>query len=273
VTATQYECLLVEAEDAVRIIRLNRPEKLNAINPTLKAELTGLLDELEADDEVRVVVLAGAGRAFSAGADLARVHSPDRVPSVTDAQQRLESGLRLAEQIWRFRKPIIAAVHGYCLGIACELAMVCDLTIAEEGCQLGEPEIRFSSASPILVMPWLVPMKVAKELLLSGGMIDAKRAYEIGMINEVAPEGELMEAALRRAKILAAISPLATRLTKEGINRSYEIMGIATAIAQHANLAAILDGTQTEEFQAFAAVAREEGVRAAIRWRDAQFQF
>lgn len=273
-TATQYEyeTLVVEAQDAIRIVRLNRPEKLNAINPTLKAELHALLDDLEADDDVRVVVLAGAGRAFSAGADLNRVYTPDRVPSVTDGQDRLVSGLRLAERIWRFPKVIIAAVHGYCLGIACELAMFCDLTIAEEGCQLGEPEIRFSSASPILIMPWLVPMKVARELLLSGGTIDAKRAYEIGMINEIAPAGELIESALRRAKILAAVSPLAVKLTKEGIARSYEIMGISSAIGQHATLAAVLDGTQTEEFRAFAAVAREQGVRAAVRWREEQFR-
>lgn len=267
-----YEHIEVERDEAISIVRLNRPERLNAIDPRLKSELIAALDEAEADDGIRVVILAGKGRAFSAGADLGRLADRDRVTSVVHARERIRTTEQVAGRLWSFGKPIIAAVHGYCLGVACELALLCDLTIAAEGCKIGEPEIRFGSASPILAMPWLVPMKVARELLLSGATISAERAYEVGMVNEVVPADQLEARALRRARLLARISPLALRLTKEGLARTYELMGIRSAIAQHAHLAATIDGTATEESAAFAEIVKREGVKAAVRWRDAQFR-
>lgn len=267
-----YDTIEIEVNDTIRIVRLNRPERLNAINPELKGELGDALDRLEADESVRVVILAGNGRAFSSGADLNRIGDPTRRTTVMDARSRLESTERIARRIWTFQKPIIAAVHGYCLGVACELAMLCDLTIASEECRLGEPEIRFGSGSPILIMPWLITMKAAKELLLSGSMISATRACELGIVNEVAPEGRLMECALRKARLLSRVSPHALSLTKQGINRTYEAMGLETALAYHTNLAAMIDGVVTPESEAFAEIVRRDGVRAALDWRDRQFK-
>jgi enoyl-CoA hydratase len=216
------------------------------------------------------VILCGAGRAFSAGYDIA---TGDDTSAITVAQwkRRMENSTRFAQAIWQFPKPLIAAVHGYCLAGACEIAMLCDLTIAAEGTMLGEPEIRFATGSPHLIMPWVVPLKVAKELLFSGKMIPASRAYEIGMVNAVVPAEELLSRARRQALVISRVAPLAVRLAKEAINRTYEIMGLQNAFAYNNNLVAILDGSETEEFKQFEAIRLAEGLRAALDWRDRQF--
>lgn len=264
-----YSVIEVEQQDHTLIVRLNRPDKLNPISTDMISEITSVLRDSADDDSVRALILAGNGRAFSAGYDLGGL---DEIPaSVTALKQETAYIHRFVEELWAYPKPTIAAVHGYCLAGACEIAMLCDITIADEATKLGEPEIRFSSASPTLIMPWLVPMKVAKELLFSGDLITAQRAYEIGMINEIAPEGKVMQRALRRAAIISKVAPLGVRLTKEGINRTYEIQGLWNAINYHNQMAAMLDGTQTEELSLFMSIAKEKGLRAALDWRDAQF--
>ena len=121
-------------------------------------------------------------------------------------------------------------------------------------------------------MPWYVPMKIARELLYTGKKIDAQRAYEVGMVNEVVPPEKLMERARQQALLLSKVAPLAVQLTKEGLNRTYEIMGFLNALNYHDNLVAILDGTRTEEYLQFKKVSDESGLRAALAWRDQQFK-
>lgn len=154
----QLHTIELSRQGRVATIRLNRPEKLNAINHDVKHEVMGVLGELAEDDEIRSVILTGNGRAFSAGYDLG-----GELPHEVEPMRRAAQASDLfAAAIWRFPKPLVAAVHGFCLAGACEIAMLCDVTIASESCKLGEPEIRFGSGST-LVMPWLVPMKVAKD--------------------------------------------------------------------------------------------------------------
>lgn len=261
----------IDRDGAVAIIWMNRPQVLNAINGEMMEGISAALDLARADESVRVVVLAGRGRAFSAGYDIGAVTEGD-LPSVAEARAYYRGTWDFAQRLWEYPKPLIAAVHGHCLGGACEVAMLCDLTFAGEGATFGEPEIRFSAAPPTLIMPWLIPMKVAKELLLSGATISAARAAEIGLINHVVADDAVMASALRAARVLSAVSPLAVTLTKESLRRTYDTMGLACALEYHNNMVAILDGTVTPEYQAFAEVATKDGVRAALKWRDAQFE-
>jgi enoyl-CoA hydratase len=267
-----YSTIELEVDEAVATIRLNVPKTLNALSRTLTAEVMDSLDTLADDDAIRAVILTGSGRAFSSGYDLS-TPTDNAERSVIGYKNTTEQWTHpFVMKVWNFPKPIIAAVHGYCLAGACEVAMLCDITIASEDCRLGEPEIRFSSASPTLIMPWLVPMKIAKQLLFTGEMIAAQRAYEIGMVNEVVPADQLMNQARKRAAIIAKVAPLAVRLTKEGINKTYEIMGLNSALSYHNAMANMLDGTGTAELREFVEIASRDGLRAALDWRDGQFR-
>ena len=266
-----FETIELEKDDAVAIIKLNRPEKLNSFSSQMVQELCTVLDELAVDDDIRAVILTGNGRAFSAGYDLT-TPTDNAVRSVVHYKERGErEGHPFAMKVWNFPKPIIAAINGYCLAAACEIAMLCDISIAAEGSMIGEPEIRFSSASPTLIMPWIIPMKIAKELLYTGDLITAERAYEVGMVNHVVPADELMNASMKMARRISKIAPLATKVTKEGINKTYEIAGLVNALEYHNNLAHILDGTGTKELREFVEIARSRGLKDALAWRDAQF--
>lgn len=265
-----YEAIELEVDPPVATLRFNQPKRLNAMGEQLRADVLDALDRLETDDDVRVVVLCGAGRAFSAGYDL-QAEGDRSALGVVGWKRLLEAGTPYSRRFWTFRKPIIAAVHGYALGGACEIAMLCDMTIASEDCQFGEPEIRFATSST-LIMPWVVPMKVAKEWLFTGKMMSAQRAYEVGMVNEVVPAERLMERAMYHARLISKVAPIAVELTKEGVRRTYEIMGLLNALAHHDNLTAILDGTQTEENELFNEIRTAQGLRAALDWRDQQFK-
>jgi enoyl-CoA hydratase len=159
--------VLSERRGAVALLTLNRPDKLNAINVPVIEALDAALDAAEADAAVRAIVVAGAGRAFSAGFDL-DMGVGEGKPDPADVRRALENDFRLIMRFWDSPKPTIAAVHGYCLGSALELAVACDLTIAAEDCRFGEPEVKFGSGIVALLLPWLAGPKAAKYLLLTG---------------------------------------------------------------------------------------------------------
>lgn len=268
-----YEHILLEVEEPIATIRFDRPEKLNAFNPQLQHEVIDALARLEQEEGVRAAILTGAGRAFSAGFDIGKSDQDESELTPLQWRERMEgSSFRYARSVWEFKKPLIAATHGYCLGGACEIAMLCDLTISSDDCQFGEPEIRFGTGSPALIMPWIVPMKVAKELLYTGKLIGAQRAYELGMVNEVVAGDQLEKRARYHALVMSKVPPLALRLTKEGLNKTYEIMGLLNALAYNGTLVPIVNGSETEEFQEFEKVRGEQGLRAALAWRNSQFE-
>ncbi len=264
--------LKVERDGPVALLRLNRPNSLNAFNLELRKEIVRTLAEFADDETVRTVILAGSGRAFSAGYDISGGDNKGKKRTVAEHQKMYGGEIgHFPLSIWEFPKPIIAAVHGYAVGGGCEVAMLCDMTVAAESARFGEPEIRFASSST-MVLPWLVPMKAAREILYSGKLITAQRAYELGMINEVVPEGEHESVAMYHAQLLAKIAPLALRLVKAGINRTYEMAGFRNAIAFHDNLTLIIHGSETAEGMAFREVQAKDGLRAALKWRDEQFR-
>src|SRR5688500_11140700 len=180
------------ADDRVGIVTLNRPDKLNAISPELKRELVDRLHEADRDATTSVVVLRAEGRAFSAGYDIGP--SPARASRKGNAlawHASLTDDVALEMTPWDMAKPVIASVQGHCLGGGCELAMLCDLTIAADAALFGEPEIRFSNVGPALVMPFVTGLKRARELLYLGDPIDAPTALACGMVNRVVPRAAL----------------------------------------------------------------------------------
>ena len=162
-----YHDLIYDLREPIAHITLNRPDSLNALSHRLVDELEASLNEAEADESVRVVILSGAGRAFSAGYDL-KEDADAGERTAYDWHGELARDLEVTMRVWELSKPVIAAVHSYCLAGACELAMACDLTIAAEDAVFGEPEVRYGSGPVTLLMPWLIGVKKTKELLYTG---------------------------------------------------------------------------------------------------------
>lgn len=251
-------------------VTLERPAKLNAITAHMVEELDDALRRALADDEVKVVVLTGAGSSFSAGYDVGEdVAGGDR--GAYEWRETLARDVDLALGLWSLSKPTIAAVRGWCLGGACELAMACDLVVAADDARFGEPEIRYGSGPVALLMPFVLGQKKTNELLLTGDAIDAEEAYRVGLVNRVVPGAELEQAVADLVRRIAP-TPLPTlRLTKLALTRAYEAMGLRDAVAANLDLSAILNAADTPEQQEFDRIAAEQGLKAALAWRDARY--
>jgi enoyl-CoA hydratase/carnithine racemase len=267
-----YQALVYERRGPVARVTLNRPRVLNALSVELIREFGDAFDRLEADEEVRAVVLLGAGRAFSAGYDL-KESGAQKVSGVVEWRKRLERDVRFTLRVWDCPKPVIAAVHGYCLAGACDLAMMCDLTVAAEGTLFGEPEIRFGSGVVTLVMPWVIGMKKTRELLYTGfDRVTAEEALALGLVNRVVPPDRLDAEAMALAEEIARNDPEAVKLTKIALNRTYERMGIKDALAMNLELDTIMEAAETPMRREFNRIRDEQGLKAAIAWRDARFR-
>ncbi|MBI1737562.1 MAG: enoyl-CoA hydratase/isomerase family protein [Candidatus Rokubacteria bacterium] len=256
----------------VGIVTLNRPDKLNAISGELKRALVQRLHEADGDPATSVVVLRAEGRSFSSGYDIAP--NPARAARRYNAlawHESLTDDVALEMTPWDMKKPVIASVQGHCLGGGCELAMLCDLTIAADDAVFGEPEIRFSNVGPALVMPFVIGLKRARELLYLGDTIDAQTALRYGLVNRVVPRAELEAATLKFAHRLALISPEALAGTKLAINRGADAAGFRNAIRAGLDVVAPLYAARTEVGARFDEIREKEGLGAALRWRAAQF--
>ena len=220
------ETVLYGREGHIATITYNRPEALNAINAQLRADLDAAWRRFREDDEAYIAIVTGAGRAFSAGADVREFgRKPPaetfwEVPSLTS----LENGM----EVW---KPTIAAVNGYCLGFACTLVAACDFVIASERAEFGFPEVRLGvpTIQGAIRMPKRVGWQNAMELLLIGERVDAARAKEMGLVWRITPHGQLMDEAHALAERLLLSAPLAVRATKEVAYRGQEV-DFATAV-------------------------------------------
>src|SRR6202043_2726165 len=188
------------------------------------------------------------------------------------AHKHLHPQLEFEMIPWTMKKPVIAAVQGHVMGGGCELVMLCDRTIAADNASFGEPEVRFSSVGPALVMPMIIGYKKARELLYFGDTIDAETALALGMVNRVVPVAELRKASLLYAKRLSLISPEALYATKRAVNRGADAAGFRTALYAGLDVVGPLYATTTEIGARFREIAATEGVPAAVRWRSAQFK-
>jgi enoyl-CoA hydratase len=264
-----------ETEDKVGIITLDRADKLNAINSVMKDEIIAAFARADKEPATSVIVLRANGRSFSAGFDLG--HSPDRGkdsgaadPNTWDTMLHRSFDFGMAP--WSTRKPVVASVQGHVLGGGCELTLMCDLTIAADDAKFGEPEVRFSHLGPLMVMPWFIGLKRARELLLFGDMIDAKTALEFGMVNRIVPAADLRAETMKYAKRLSLIAPEALRWGKRVINRGAEIAGFRAAVESGVDSFVSLYATQTEVGSEFGRRVQADGLKAALEWRRAQFQ-
>jgi enoyl-CoA hydratase len=229
-------------EEGVGRITLDRPRVLNAINRDLLDDFQAAAQELEADARTRAVVLTGAGRAFSAGFDLKAEAAEGPQPAEVWVDRFVEDW-DVFLRIWNSAKPYVAAVRGYNLGGALELSLLCDVTLAAPGTKFGLPEIRHAGGPGATMLPWLVGMKAAKWLLLSGESIDADEALRLGIVTQVVADEDLDTAAVRTAAKLAALPPMAVKLTKVAVNRTYERMGLLGAVKENYMISTVVNAT------------------------------
>jgi enoyl-CoA hydratase len=217
-----YKTLIYEKTDNIGVLTINRPDKLNAISNELTEELKQLLDEIEEDEELRIMVITGAGdKAFVAGADIKELVDRDALigREVSRTRQHLFS------RIENLPVPVIAVVNGYALGGGLELALACSIRICSENAQFGAPEVKLGiipGDGGTQRLPRLVGLGRAMEMILTGDFIDAQEAYRIGLVNKIVPHEELMDSAMEMAKTIAQRPPLAVRYAKEAVNRSQE---------------------------------------------------
>lgn len=286
-----YEHLLLDrvgTDGRVGRITLNRPEKLNALSQELLFEFADALRAWEADDSVRVIVVRGAGRSFSAGYDLTGPRAPDGVArsyrTVDDQGRRLFMGIRTAMQqvtdillsFWNLAKVTVAQVHGYCLAGGCELAMMADLVVAAEDAQFGHPGLRGLGTSRTgVIWPLVIGMRKAKELYYTGDSISGVEAARLGMVNYAWPSEELEERTVAFADRIANLSADHLAVLKLNMNRFYENMGIYSSVRSSTDLDAAAQFTA----QAYAwqeklrhSLREGGGLKAALEWRDAPYR-
>lgn len=208
-----YKTILVEKRNHLAILSFNRPEKLNAINVQVKREVSQALIELEADDDVRVVIMTGVGRAFSSGYD------------ITAPESELEEfmSLKEEEELLNLDKPTIAAIHGYTLGDGLQQALLCDIRVAADDAVLGfiGPLIGGLCYSAFSILPQVVGRGKANELLFTCSQISAEEAYRIGLVNKVAPRQQLMPAAVEIAEQIMKVAPLLLKYSKRMLRQDF----------------------------------------------------
>lgn len=250
----------VETEAGVRIVTIDRPKKRNALNAAVRDALTAAIAGAEADPSTRVVVFTGAGnKAFIAGADVAEFAG--RTPL---EQRRAMASPNLFDRIWNLPLPTIAMINGYCLGGGCELALACDLRVGADTAQLGQPEVRLGiipGGGATQRLPRLVGYGKALQLVLSGEIIDAVTAYEIGLLDEIVPAAELRQRTLEIAGSMADKSPVTLALAKRALRAALE-MPLSAGLEQERDLFAL----------AFATEDKEEGVRAFLEKRKPEWK-
>lgn len=245
--------ILVERDGAVGIVRLNRPEVLNALDQASMSELADALQDLDRDEEIRCIVLTGNEKFFGAGADVKEMVDATAVDMVKEYRfvqwQRIRS----------VAKPIIAAVSGYCLGGANELAMACDLIVASESALFGQPEINIGlipGAGGTQRLTRAVGKSVSMELILTGRTIAAQRAHELGLVSRVVPDELYLDEALRLAREIAQKPPVAVRMAKQAILQAFET-----------SLEAGLEFERRAFYLLFASEDKTEGIRAFLEKR------
>lgn len=254
------ETILRDQEGRVAILTINRPDKLNALSEQVRVEALAALDDIETDDSVGAVVITGAGdKSFIAGADIGEFEG--RGPM--DQRHAMRSP-RIFDVMAGYPKPVIAMINGFCLGGGCELAISCDLRIASETARFGQPEIKLGlipGGGGTQRLPRLVGLGNAMRLILSGEMIPADEAKEIGLVEKVVPADELRAATLKIAGKIAAQSPLTLRVAKEAMRMSQRLP-IEEGLAYERDLFCLCFSTED----------KQEGVEAFLQKRKAEWK-
>ena len=256
-----YETLIVEKKENIAIVTINRPKVLNALNATVIEELEKAFSEIKNDPEVGAVILTGAGeKAFVAGADISGLVDLNAL----EGKKFAEKGQEVFNLIENLGKPVIAAINGYALGGGCELAMACHIRIASENAKLGQPEVNLGiipGYGGTQRLPRLIGKGRAMELILTGRMVDANEAYQIGLVNKVVPQDKLLEEAINMAKTILSKGPLAVKYAMEAVNRGLEV-SLEEGLKIEADLFGICCATED----------KTEGTKAFLEKRKPNFQ-
>ncbi len=215
-----YETIQIEKNDGIAVLTLNRPERLNAVNPVMHSELTTVFGDVESDPDVRVAVLTGAGRGFCSGGDF----GPGRGESTArkSGLSMMQEARRIVDGILDLEKPIIAAVNGAAVGLGATIALFCDVVVASKNARFGDTHVKMGITAGdggAIIWPLLIGVNRAKQLLMTGDLIDAERAYDLGLVSEVTEEGEALNEAMALARRLADGPPYAIQSTKVAVNQ------------------------------------------------------
>ncbi|MFB3902637.1 MAG: enoyl-CoA hydratase/isomerase family protein [Acidobacteriota bacterium] len=259
--AASYQNLQVSAEEEIALVRISRPEVLNALNAPLLNELERAFQMLGQDEAVKVIIVTGTGeKAFVAGADIKELSSLDGLSGRMYSQR----GQRVFDSIEACPKPVIAAINGYCLGGGCELALACHIRVAGENARFGQPEVKLGlipGYGGTQRLPRLVGKGRALEMLLTGDIVEAKEAERIGLVNRVVPAGELLDYCRELAKKIMANGPVAIRLALQSVH-SGAGLPVQQALAMEASLFGLACGTDQ----------MKEGTRAFLEKRKPEFK-
>lgn len=259
-TYVKEASFLAPEEENIGVITLNRPDALNALNLELLTELDSLLEEIKKDEKVRVVVITGAGRAFSVGADLIEAQKLDEA----GVRNFVQTGQKIFDKIENFEKPVIASINGFALGGGLELALACDVRIASDQARIGSPEVAVGlipAWGGTVRLPKIIGRGRAAELILTGGQIDAKEAERIGILNKTIPTDELSSTVTWTAGTIATKAPVAVREAKKIVANAIEIsMQEGNKMMEKACIACF----KTEDLQ--------EGVKAVFEKRAPKFK-
>jgi enoyl-CoA hydratase len=253
-----YQNIIAETHDGVALIRLNRPQAMNALSSALLGELAQALDAAEADPAIGAIVLTGNERAFAAGADIREMQDKSYM------DMYLTDHFGESARVATCRKPTVAAVAGYALGGGCEIAMMCDFILAADSARFGQPEVKLGVLPGIggtQRLTRLVGKAKAMEMCLTGRMMDAEDAERAGLVSRVVPADELLEEALRTAQTIAGMSRPAIAMIRESVNRAYETT--------------LKEGLLFERrmfFSSFATEDQKEGMRAFLDKREPQWK-
>jgi enoyl-CoA hydratase len=253
-----YSSILTEARGRVGLIRLNRPQAMNALNPALLGELMDALKAFDAEEAVGAMVITGSERAFAAGADI------KEMADATPDEMRKRGFIGLFDGIRKIKKPIIAAVSGYALGGGCEIALACDMIVAAETAKFGQPEVTIGvipGAGGTQRLPRAVGKVLAMEMILNNRTLTAQEALQFGMVNRVVPVERYLDEALALAAEVAARAPLAMRSAKEAVNNAFELP--------------LTEGLKAERnafYSLFATEDQKEGMKAFIEKRKAEWK-
>jgi enoyl-CoA hydratase len=255
---SKYQSILVERDERVGIVTLNRPEQLNALNFQLVHELGDALETFDRDETIGCIVITGAGeKAFAAGADIKEM--ADKSPV-----EMMIGGFEAWERLRRIRTPLIAAVNGYALGGGCELALHCDMIVASENARFGQPEVAIGiipGAGGTQRLARTLGKYRTMEMVLTGAQVSAQELANHGLVNRVVPKGEHLTEAIKLAKTVAAQAPIAVRLAKEAVQAAFET--------------SLEEGLEIERknfFLLFSTEDMREGMRAFVEKRKAQFK-
>ncbi len=245
-------------QPAIALIQLNRPKELNALNPQLMGEVRDALQQLDKNDEVKVIIITGNDQAFAAGADIKQMADKSAI------DMQIMDQFSTWDQIRKTKKPIIAAVSGFALGGGCEFVMTCDMVIASETAKFGQPEIKIGTipgAGGTQRLTKAVGKAKAMELILTGRFLSAQEAHFYGLVNKVVPVEMYMHEAIELAKEIAQMSPIAVQLAKEAINRSFETQLDEGLMFERKNF-----------YLTFASEDQKEGMKAFIEKRKPVFK-